>query len=202
MKVAEIFHSIQGEGKNSGIPMTFIRLQGCSVGCSFCDTKFSWDKNAGTEMSEEEILAQVKYDWVCLTGGEPAEQKCQHLIELLRGNEIKVQVETSGFGAGLDGAFIDHLVLSPKLSIYSYEDFKAKVSRYILRVFDELKLVVCQSKDFAVLEEFKEEFSVPKEKIWLQPVSCSKTVTEMCVEYCLENEVNISLQMHKFLEVR
>src|SRR5213075_782555 len=74
MKVAELFYSIQGEGKLAGLPSFFVRASGCNLRCSWCDTNYaSWDPE-GREMSIEEILTawrehQAKY--IVLTGGEP-----------------------------------------------------------------------------------------------------------------------------------
>ena len=76
MKINEIFYSLQGEGKWTGLPNVFIRTSGCNLRCSFCDTKYAYYD--GKEMSIKEILNQiVKYNcqYICLTGGEPLLQK-------------------------------------------------------------------------------------------------------------------------------
>ena len=49
-RIAETFYSIQGEGATAGLPAVFVRLQGCTVGCGWCDTKYSWDPAAGREV--------------------------------------------------------------------------------------------------------------------------------------------------------
>src|SRR5678815_6049615 len=75
-RIAEIFFSIQGEGPTAGLPAVFIRLQGCSVGCRWCDTKYSWDPAAGRAVDLDELMSQAR-SYPCrrvvITGGEPLE---------------------------------------------------------------------------------------------------------------------------------
>ena len=74
MRIAEIFHSIQGEGLLAGVPSVFVRTSGCNLRCHWCDTPYASWKPEGPEMSVEEILQKVA-EWNCphvvLTGGEP-----------------------------------------------------------------------------------------------------------------------------------
>ncbi len=127
-RVNDLYATIQGEGRMVGTPMILLRLHGCSVGCSFCDTKETWatsdaalpwrratlDEARGGNESwvelDEEALAQVVRDereknapgveWVLLTGGEPAEQATRPLIGALHGAGFKVALETSGTARG------------------------------------------------------------------------------------------------------
>ncbi len=103
MKVVEIFDSIDGEGIRAGQPATFIRLAGCNLRCSYCDTAyalFGEDKPCDyTEMSPEEIAARVNknYRRVTLTGGEPLiHRDCAGLCGLLLKAGIEVNIETNG----------------------------------------------------------------------------------------------------------
>lgn len=82
MKVNEIFYSVDGESKRSGQLAAFIRLTGCNLRCSYCDTKYAF--NDGREMTANEIADAVKdYRNVTLTGGEPLLQDCHELLRLL-----------------------------------------------------------------------------------------------------------------------
>jgi 7-carboxy-7-deazaguanine synthase len=100
-EVAEIFDSIQGEGVHTGVPMTFIRFVGCSVGktiCHHCDTDFdrTYPWKGGGEFTIEELRSKIKCHHVCFTGGEPLNQ--EHLPLLIDGlkSEHMMHIETSG----------------------------------------------------------------------------------------------------------
>lgn len=123
-QVNEIFTSIQGEGILAGSPATFIRLQGCTVGCPWCDTKYTW-KRGGRRMQVDEILAQVdpKVAIVVITGGEPTLYNLDDLLDALRG-KYYVQLETSGQN-NLKGVLLPNLITwSPKPALdWSAPDF-------------------------------------------------------------------------------
>lgn len=127
-QVNEIFTSIQGEGVLAGSPATFIRLQGCTVGCSWCDsgpladeinrrtngfTTNTWGAG-GTRMSVSEIVHQVKTTHVVITGGEPTMYNLDPLIAELRRNGAFVQLETSGLNSMKGILWPDWITWSPK----------------------------------------------------------------------------------------
>ena len=77
MLVNEIFYSLQGEGFLAGTPSAFIRLTGCPLRCRFCDTKYAWDENAGTDYTIDKIIEtieQFKTKFVVITGGQHGER--------------------------------------------------------------------------------------------------------------------------------
>ena len=93
MKINEIFFSIEGEGKRSGQLAAFVRLTGCNLRCSYCDTRYAF--HDGREVTAEEIADAVKdYRNVTLTGGEPLLQDCHKLLALLRSHDVNI--ETNG----------------------------------------------------------------------------------------------------------
>ena len=99
MKVAEIFKSLQGEGKNQGKPCLFIRLAGCNLHCRWCDTGYA--RTGGREMSLDEILEQVwrvNPPYVCITGGEPLLQaaELEPLLASLKKRGTAIDIETNG----------------------------------------------------------------------------------------------------------
>ena len=96
--ITEIFHSIQGESHTVGYPTVFVRLSGCNLRCSWCDTTYSFKR--GIKMTLDDILDEVnQYDTphVCITGGEPLLQKNVYpLIEQLTIRNKQISIETSG----------------------------------------------------------------------------------------------------------
>jgi 7-carboxy-7-deazaguanine synthase len=98
LKVCEIFTSIQGESSYAGMPCTFIRLTGCNLRCSYCDTSYAYEE--GYEMSEEEVIRKVRSSGIPLveiTGGEPLLQKEVYpFIEKLARDGHTVLIETNG----------------------------------------------------------------------------------------------------------
>ena len=98
MKVCEIFKSIQGESSYAGLPCTFIRLTGCNLKCSYCDTQYAY--NEGRELTEDEIINEVRnasIGLVEITGGEPLLQRgVYHLVTRLLDEGYTVLIETNG----------------------------------------------------------------------------------------------------------
>lgn len=99
LAVQEVFYTLQGEGPYSGRPAVFIRLAGCNLACTFCDTEF--ESNINQRLAVREIVAQVMAapirDFVVLTGGEPLRQNIIPLVKDLLSNGVKlVQIETAG----------------------------------------------------------------------------------------------------------
>ncbi len=212
-RVNEVFRTIQGEAKFTGTPCIFIRLQGCGVGCAWCDTKHTWespqdqqvdsiiaktgDSPTWSMMSTEEIINYAEASGVhhvVLTGGEPFEQDIVPLIHELNDNNFDVQVETSGtvvFPYDC-GAWV---TVSPKFNMPGGK----KVLDECLIYADELKMPVGKQSDIDKAEQVSR---MSQAKMWLQPLSQSKKVTQQCVEACHLLGFNLSIQTHKFIGVR
>lgn len=143
-QVNEQFLSIQGEGVLAGTLSTFIRLQGCPVGCSWCDsgpltesmpdrsngqTRNTWGAG-GVAMTVEEIMASVATKHVVITGGEPILYNLDELIGALRRNKNTIQIETSGYCDFKGSLLPDWITWSPKENLKwdAPERFKKKVS--------------------------------------------------------------------------
>ena len=96
MKINEIFYSIQGEGKWTGLPNTFIRVSGCNLRCTYCDTKYAYKK--GKELPIYKILKCIERfncKYICITGGEPLLQsQTIDLINLLLEKKYIVTIQT------------------------------------------------------------------------------------------------------------
>ncbi|MDR1865482.1 MAG: 7-carboxy-7-deazaguanine synthase QueE [Bacteroidales bacterium] len=178
-RVNEIFHSLQGEGFWTGIPMVFIRFSGCNLACDFCDTVHE----AYTEMSVADILARIErfaVQRVCLTGGEPSLQADDELIEALHRQNRIIHVETNGTHPL--PANIDWITVSPK------------TDHIALAKANEIKMVY-QNRDISAWLDFEAEH------YYLQPCSC--TCTEQVIDYIKEHPPwRLSVQLHKLLNFR
>ncbi len=118
MRIAEIFYSIQGEGRLAGVPSVFVRTSGCNLRCRWCDTPYaSWNPE-GSEMTVPEILQEVKKHsarHVVVTGGEPMiAREIGSLLQALRDAGKHITIETAGTVAP-GGVPCDLASLSPKL---------------------------------------------------------------------------------------
>jgi 7-carboxy-7-deazaguanine synthase len=120
IRIAEIFHSVQGEGKLTGTPSVFIRTSGCNLRCWFCDTPYaSWHPEGESLALEEIVHRTLAFDCshVVLTGGEPMIVKeLPELTRQLRSQGKHVTVETAGTVTHDPPVACDLMSLSPKLS--------------------------------------------------------------------------------------
>ena len=191
-KVSEIFYSIQGEGKHTGMPAVFLRLAGCSMGCEWCDTKYAL--TAGEEMNNLEVLVELsKYPCktVVVTGGEPTEQDLPTLINVLKSAGHVVHIETNGAN-DCDVSKADFVCVSPK----------KYVSENMLKKADVIKLVVNEKTD---LEDLKKYYNYENEKttVYLQPESNKEENIALCVKMVKEHpSARLSVQLHKLINIK
>jgi len=198
LKINEIFPSIQGEGLRQGDPTLFIRLTGCNLKCAFCDTKYAW--KTGQEMTVESILKKIKKihaafpaEWVCLTGGEPLLQNIGELVQRLKAEDFKIQVETNATLFRRLG--VNWYTISPKPLDYFYRPEYIKKAK-------EIKIVVTIGLDLGVLKKIRHDFP-EKIPLLLQPQSDNKSsgkhAMKLLRQALKEGEKNIRLtaQIHK-----
>ena len=128
LPLVEKFHSLQGEGFHTGKSAFFLRLAGCNVGCSWCDTKHSWDKEKYPLISIDKIIDEIKRarlkgaSFLVITGGEPLQHNLDNLCKTIKKetsrekqNPINIHIETSGVNK-ISGDY-DWITLSPKRHI-------------------------------------------------------------------------------------
>ena len=101
IRISELFLSLQGEGPSAGTPAHFLRLQGCDVGCSWCDTKYSWEPSGGRELELDELWEQARAlgesQLLVVTGGEPLQHPAlAAVLDAALERWPRVEVETSG----------------------------------------------------------------------------------------------------------
>jgi 7-carboxy-7-deazaguanine synthase len=176
-RIAETFFSIQGEGPTAGLPAVFVRLQGCSVGCVWCDTKYSWDPNGGRAVDLDALVAEAAAHpcrRAVITGGEPLESTlfvplCRALTE----RRFALEVETSGTlppPAGAPGGM--QWNVSVKLAGSGVPESR-RINPDAIRAFLERetwwKFVVVGEDDLTETRRLAEAFALPRERILLQP---------------------------------
>ena len=206
LKIKEIFWSFQGEGLRVGVPSIFLRLAGCSVQCPYCDTKDSWESDAGAAMSIEEILSKIeiykkKYpqSQVVITGGEPLEQDLSKITAALKKKNFFLSIETNGIH--FQDLPIDWWTVSPK-DVTGYF-----IHQELLKKTNEIKLVV--NKNLAIDEIKRTRSMVPVSvPIFLQPEANDKdryintfSLFRHCQEENFEN-IKAGIQLHKIYNVK
>jgi 7-carboxy-7-deazaguanine synthase len=229
LKIAEIFASLQGEGLRQGEPSLFVRLSGCNLRCSFCDTKRAW--KGGRNGTCRQIAARLDRlrrtnpaAWVVLTGGEPLMQDVEPLVRLLKKKGYRIQIETNGHywrdltlargfntrssaaepdpptGLGAPtAAAVDWLTVSPKPPDYIYHPRYKTLAR-------EVKLVASRELTLAVVLRIRDEFPA-RTPLLIQPESnkpdSRAKALRLVRSAALEGRTNVrlSLQMHRILAI-
>jgi 7-carboxy-7-deazaguanine synthase len=202
MKLVEIFKSIQGEGRNQGKPVVFIRLAGCNLNCSWCDTPHSHDD--GQEFDNDEIVRRVDESGckeICITGGEPLIQVSELRVLLSRLSRLgySIEIETNGtidFGQVQDNATICMDVKCPSSGEQSDLALLRKISSG-----DSVKFVIGDLEDCQYAEGVIQHHPIRGE-IFFSPVAGSDYHAVAC--YVLDNNlpVRFQVQLHKIIGVR
>jgi 7-carboxy-7-deazaguanine synthase len=203
LRVSEIFRSLQGETTRVGLPTVFIRLTGCPLRCTYCDTRHAFE--GGTPLTMAQILAQVAVfapRYVTVTGGEPLAQKgCLPLLSALCDAGYSVSLETGG---ALDIGEVDARV-SRILDIKTPGSGEVDKNHWRnlahLTPHDEIKLVLCDEADYlwarAVLAEKRLAERCP---VLFSAVHGSLDATHLA-EWILRDHlpVRLQVQLHKLL---
>jgi len=192
-QVMEHFGTLQGEGYYTGRAAYFIRLSGCDVGCVWCDVKESWDVGAGKSYSLEEIKElSANFDFIVITGGEPAMHDLRALTDMLHKENKFISLETSGCYE-LNGA-VDWYTFSPKKFKKPHPEAYQKA--------DELKVVIYHPSDLAWAEEHAKQVN-DQCLLYVQPEWSKKDqLQEQIIDFITRNpRWRLSLQTHKFLNI-
>lgn len=194
MRVNEIFYSIQGEGAHSGEAAIFVRLSGCNLKCSFCDT----EHQPYQDLTEDEICAEIaKYpaSLVVITGGEPTLQLTETLIEKIHELRKTVAIETNGTRPVPRG--VDWVTVSPKAL------FVGGIGKPVIKTAQEVKIVL---DDLHTYDD--PTFGIVAAHYFVQPCDTSdearnRDIINRCVNFVKQNpQWRLSLQTQKILRVR
>lgn len=212
LRITEIFYSLQGEADAAGLPTVFIRLTGCPLRCTYCDTTYSFE--GGERLSLDQIIQttlEFKTPYICVTGGEPLAQPnaiplMNRLIEL----GCDVSLETSG---ALDVSKVD-----PRVS--KVLDLKTPTSGEVARnlhsnfeyltAHDQIKFVICNREDYEWSKQQVERFQLNKKvnTVWFSPAFAVEKgsvklppLARDLAQWILEDHlpVRFQLQLHKLL---
>jgi organic radical activating enzyme len=202
--VVETFHSLQGEGLHAGRSAFFLRLAGCDVGCSWCDTKHSWPAERHPQRPLNELAAEARAAnsagaaFVVMTGGEPLHHDLGPLCRALQPAGLPLHLETSGVDP-LSGHF-DWITLSPK-------PHRPPTAELLARC-DELKLVVTGPSDLDFAAAMARSAAdlrpdAPPPALLLQPVWGNEEALQLCLQHVRSHSAwRLSLQTHKWLAIR
>ena len=216
LKLNEVFYSIQGEGIYQGEPTIFIRVQGCNLKCTFCDTKYATEGKALRSVEPVDLARELQRDYglynkhICITGGEPLLQdsKVFSLLAFLSTYNCKVSIETNG-------SLIPPTQLPPLVTSWvvdyklpssgSFKSFNTAWYRY-LQNFDQLKFVASNSEDLKeALKAIRtlRQSNIQKPTVLISPVfngdNLDKEFCNTCIEFCKKNNCRFSLQIHKVI---
>ncbi len=203
MKVCEIFSSIQGESTYAGVPCAFIRMTGCNLRCSYCDTVYAYEE--GTELTVGEVMEKIEaigLKTVEITGGEPLLQKDVHLLAgKLLDKGYRVLIETNGSQdiRGIDERAV--IILDIKTPGSGMADRAMLSNLPLLKPEDEVKFVLTGRNDYEWAKTFIREHSLTGRCTillspafgMLDPAELSKWMREDRLE------VRLNLQLHKYI---
>lgn len=217
MQVHSIFESINGEitASHQGRMCTFIRLAGCNLRCSYCDTAYAQEAKSGKEMTVEEIVKEVAkngHKHVTITGGEPLDQKDIYtLVKALDGrldqNKYLVTIETNGsikpdfFNVGVFSWVVDYKLPSSGMEKFmNLENFSCNGStdfvKFVISDFQDLERALMVKKQIEKLRGFPGTFA-------FSPCQ-GKTDVRQLFEWLQEKNIKdaiINVQLHKIVDM-
>lgn len=207
LKVNEIFFSIQGESTYAGFPCVFVRLTGCNLRCSYCDTRYAYDE--GRDLETEEIIKQVeayRCPLVEITGGEPLIQKeTPALVQQLCDRKFKVLMETNG---SMNIDLVDKRcvrIMDIKCPSSGESDRNDLLNLGRLTASDEVKFVIDGRKDYEFAKQLLLQLRSSYDRavhVHFSPVF-GKLDFRKLAKWILEDHLDarLHLQLHKIIWV-
>ncbi len=203
LRITEIFYSIQGESSSVGHPTVFVRLTGCPLRCTYCDTAYAF--TGGERIDLDEIEAQLRRyntNYVTVTGGEPlAQPECLELLTLLADRGYRVSLETSG---AMDISNIDDRVVKVMdlKTPGSGEESRNRLQNLdCLRQSDQVKFVVGSSNDYEWAKDKVKSYRLDERcEVLFSPVTGQMLARELADRILNDQlKVRFQVQLHKIL---
>jgi 7-carboxy-7-deazaguanine synthase len=203
LKITEIFYSLQGEARDAGKPTVFIRLTGCPLRCTYCDSEYAF--SGGDWIHFDEILAQVAEhgtQHVCVTGGEPlAQKRCHELLLRLCDAGYAVSLETSG---AIDISRVDARV-SRVVDLKTPDSGECERNKWenieSLTAHDQVKFVLCSRADYEWARDCLKKHCLADSCETLFSPAWGQLDPAELAQWVLEDQqpVRVQLQLHKLL---
>ena len=202
LRLTEIFFSIQGEAQFSGWPTVFVRLTGCPLRCTYCDTAYAF--SGGEWRSIDGIVSEVagfSTPYVCVTGGEPLAQRgCLNLLTRLCDSGFRVALETSG---AMDISPVDsrvHRVVDVKTPGSGEVERNRWEDLALLDENDSVKLVICDRADYDWARDALQERIKVDCQVFFSPSHDELSPGELA-DWILADRlpVRMQVQLHKVL---
>jgi len=203
LRITEIFFSLQGEARTVGFPTVFVRLTGCPLRCSYCDTTYAYQ--GGEWLTIDEVLKQVgqfETRYVCVTGGEPlAQADCLPLLRRLCDEGYNVSLETSG---ALDVSLVDarvSKVVDLKTPASGEQGRNLLQNLEYMGANDQLKFVICDRNDYMWAQEMIIRSELAECCEILMSPSYGQQNAKQLADWIVEDRlpVRYQLQLHKVL---
>lgn len=202
VRLTEIFHSLQGEARTAGRPTVFVRLTGCPLRCTYCDTAYAFE--GGKQHSLDSVLSQVaehSADYVTVTGGEPLAQPAAiQLMQRLCDAGYQVSLETGGAMPIDDVDDRVSIVLDLKTPASGECDRNLLANVPLLRPKDQVKFVICDRGDYewSKAQVHMHDLGSRVDDILFSP-SYEELAPALLAQWVLEDrlKVRMQLQLHK-----
>jgi len=203
LRLTEIFYSLQGETRTMGIPTVFVRLTGCPLRCSYCDTEYAF--SGGDWWEFDAIVRELeRYNTrhITVTGGEPLAQKpCYDFLTVLADKNYIVSLETSGAMdvSGVDPRVIKILDLKTPGSGEMQRNLYSNLDQ--LQTDDQVKFVLCDREDYEWAVARMEEFQLSERcEVIFSPVYDRLNLRQLA-EWVLADQltVRVQTQLHKLI---
>ena len=203
LRITEIFYSIQGESSSVGVPTAFVRLTGCPLRCTYCDTEYAFQ--GGQWMSFAEIIKQVESfetSYVTVTGGEPLAQKsCITLLDQLCDAGFIVSLETSG-ALSLSEVGKDVIKVMDIKTPGSAENSRNLWSNIeLLDSKDQIKFVICSEQDYQWSKQIIKKYDLTQRCEILMSPSYGDLELKDLATWILSDKISVRLQtqLHKLI---